>query len=361
RLYGLIWKRFVASQMENAIFDTTAVDVEATVGVDGARATYLLRATGSVLRFAGFLKVAGDTDEDEDARKKLLPELAKNEPLDLERVTPEQHFTQPPPRYSEATLIKALEEEGIGRPSTYAPILSTIQDRGYVEKAEKALRPTELGTIVNDLLVEHFPGVVDVGFTAQIEEHLDQVAEGETDWVPVVKEFYDPFAQTLEKAASLMERVEIADEPSDEVCDVCGRPMVIKLGRFGKFLACSGFPECRNTRTLLTKIGVECPQCGGDLIERKTKTGRVFYGCSNYPTCNFSSWQRPIPQRCPVEGGLQTIRARGKVVCTVCGRVSDLPEPSDGEDEASADGSSQAGEAGAAPAPAAQEREPVTV
>ena len=188
------------------------------------------------------------------------------------------------------------------------------------------MRPTELGTIVNDLLVEHFPDVVDIGFTAQIEEHLDQVAEGRTDWVPVVKEFYDPFAETLEKAASMMERVEIADEPSDEVCDVCGRPMVIKLGRFGKFLACSGFPECRNTRTLLNKIGVECPQCGGDLIERKTRTGRVFFGCSNYPTCSFSSWQRPVPQRCPDCGGLQTIRAKGKLVCTQCGRTGDLSE-----------------------------------
>ena len=193
------------------------------------------------------------------------------------------------------------------------------------------MRPTELGTIVNNLLVEHFPDVVDIGFTAQIEEHLDQVAEGRTDWVPVVKEFYDPFAETLEKAASMMERVEIADEPSDEVCDVCGRPMVIKLGRFGKFLACSGFPECRNTRTLLNKIGVECPQCGGDLIERKTRTGRIFFGCSNYPTCSFSSWQRPVPQRCPDWGGLQTIRAKGKLVCTQCGRTGDLSETLDPE------------------------------
>jgi DNA topoisomerase I len=355
RLYSLIWKRFVASQMENAVFDTTTVDVGATDARDGVTDRYLLRATGSVLRFPGFLKVMGEAEEDDEGRRKLLPELAKDEALDLEKVTPEQHFTQPPPRYTEAALIKALEEEGIGRPSTYAPILSTIQDRGYVEKVEKAMRPTELGTIVNDLLVEHFPDIVDVGFTAQIEEHLDQVAEGETDWVPVVKEFYDPFAETLEKAASLMERVEIADEPSDEVCDVCGRPMVIKLGRFGKFLACSGFPECRNTRTLLNKIGVECPLCGGDLIERKTRTGRVFYGCSNYPTCSFSSWQRPVPERCPNCGGLQTVRARGKVVCTQCGRVGELSEP--GEPDGSVVGGSGAGGDGT-PAPA---REPVTV
>jgi DNA topoisomerase-1 len=353
RLYSLIWKRFVACQMENATFDTTTVDVQATAR-DGD--TYLLRATGSILRFAGFLKVMGETEEDEEQRKKLLPELERDEPLDLERVTPEQHFTQPPPRYGEATLIKALEEEGIGRPSTYAPILSTIQDRGYVERVEKSLRPTELGTIVNDLLVEHFPDVVDVKFTAQIEEHLDQVAEGESDWVPVVKEFYDPFAVTLEKAAELVEKVEIADEPSDEVCDVCGRPMVIKLGRYGKFLACSGFPECRNTRTLVTKIGVECPTCGGDLIEKKTKRGRTFYGCINYPTCTFASWQRPIAARCPVEGGFQTYASGGKIVCTVCGRTSEPPEPDDSmtvEDDAA--------DSNAAVGVAEPEREPVTV
>jgi DNA topoisomerase-1 len=371
RLYSLIWKRFIASQMENAVFDTTAVDVEGAVAAgDGAGDRYLLRATGSVLRFAGYLKVLGDADEDEDARRRLLPELSRDEPLERERITPEQHFTQPPPRYSEATLIKALEEEGIGRPSTYAPILSTVQDRGYVQKVEKVLRPTELGTIVNGLLVEHFPDVVDVGFTAQIEEHLDQVAEGQTDWVPVVKEFYDPFAETLEKAATLMERVEIADEPSDEVCDLCGRPMVIKLGRFGKFLACSGFPECRNTRTLLNKIGVACPKCGGDLIERKTRTGRTFYGCSTYPACDFSSWQRPVPERCPDCGGLQTVRARGKVVCTACGRSGDLiesGEPAVAEQEpvpgerAPADPPPDAPASPAPPAAPAEIREPVPV
>ena len=352
RLYNLIWKRFVACQMENAIFDTTSVDVRATASAD----TYLLRATGSILRFAGFLKVmdaASDGEEDEDARKKVLPELEPSEPLDLQQVTPEQHFTQPPARYTEATLIRALEEEGIGRPSTYAPILSTIQDRGYVEKAEKALRPTELGTIVNDLLVEHFPAVVDPGFTATIEEHLDQVAEGDSDWVPVVREFYDPFSRTLEQAASLMERVEIADEPSDETCEctgdcnpegphevdpitgVCGKPMVIKLGRFGKFLACSGFPQCRSTRTLLNKIGVICPKCGkGDLIERKTRRGRTFYGCSTYPACDFASWQRPVAERCPIEGGLQTIQSGGRIVCTVCGRVT---EPVESRDDGAGD------------------------
>jgi DNA topoisomerase I len=350
RLYALIWKRFVASQMENALFDTTTVDVQAKEQ-GGVNDTYMLRASGSVLRFAGFLKVMGDPDDDENGKRKLLPDLSAGEPLEMESITPEQHFTQPPPRYTEATLIKALEEEGIGRPSTYAPVISTIQDRGYVERAERALRPTELGTIVNDLLVEHFPNVVDPGFTAQIEEHLDQVADGETDWVPVVQEFYDPFSVTLEKAASMMERVEIADEPSDEVCEcdgkcgeacvaaqaeagttVCGKPMVIKLGRFGKFLACSGFPECRSTRTIVVRIGVACPLDGGDLIEKKTRKGRTFYGCINFPTCEFASWQRPVPQRCDVEGGLQVLQAGGKIACTVCGKVTERQSDDDAAD-----------------------------
>jgi len=354
RLYALIWKRFVASQMESALFDTTTADVTAKEqGV--ASDTYLLRASGSVQRFAGFLKVMADSEEDEDGKRKLLPDLSANEPLALEQITPDQHFTQPPPRFTEATLIKSLEEEGIGRPSTYAPILSTIVDRGYVEKHERALRPTDLGTIVNDLLVEHFPDVVDPGFTAQIEEHLDEVAEGNTDWVPVVQEFYDPFSKDLEKAASMMERVEIADEPSDETCEctgacgeacaqtqaadgttVCGKPMVNKLGRFGKFLACSGFPDCRNTRTMVIRIGVACPKCAGDLIEKKTRKGRTFFGCINYKSggegCDFAVWQRPVPQPCEVEGGLQVLQAGGKIACTVCGRVIERQADAGGTD-----------------------------
>ena len=340
RLYTLIWRRFVASQMENAVFDTVAADVSAKDGAD----TYLLRANGSTLKFAGFLKVTGETDDEDDGRKKL-PELTAGEALNLESVTPEQHFTQPPPRFTEATLIRALEEDGIGRPSTYAPIITTIQDRGYVERVERTLRPTDLGKIVNDLLVEHFPDVVDPSFTAQIEEHLDQVADGEQEWVPVVQEFYTPFAKDLEQAASLMERVEIADEPTDEVCDcagtcgdaclaaqaeagttVCGKPMVIKLGRFGKFLACSGFPDCRSTRTMVVRIGVTCPKCGSDLIEKKTRKGRTFYGCMAYPACDFASWQRPVPERCTIEGGLQVLQAGGRIACTICGRVTERNE-----------------------------------
>ena len=348
RLYSLVWKRFVASQMASAMYDTVAVDVQARPeGVaEGGSPTYLLRANGSILRFAGYLKVldavAGEGDEP-DKRSKMLPEVAVGEVLSLQSVEGTQHFTQPPPRYSEATLIKGLEEDGIGRPSTYAPILSTIQDREYVKRVERVLRPTELGMIVNDLLVEHFPDVVDSGFTAHIEGQLDQVADGEGDWVPVVQQFYEPFALNLEKARDLMERVEIADEPSDETCDLCERPMVVKTGRYGKFLACSGFPECRNTRTLVTRIGVACPDCGGDLLERKSRRGRTFFGCINYPTCNFASWQRPVPEPCPVDGKLQVIQAGGKVVCTVCKNVTErarqeedlLVDP--GEDEGAPD------------------------
>ena len=359
RLYGLIWRRFVASQMENALFDTTAVDVTATDGAD----TYLLRASGSTLRFPGYLKAVGEQDEEEDARKKL-PDLDSGDALALDAVLPEQHFTQPPPRFTEATLIRSLEEEGIGRPSTYAPIISTILDRRYVERVERALRPSELGYIVNDLLVEHFPDIVDPTFTAQIEEHLDSIAEGQSEWQPVVQEFYEPFARDLEKAASLVEKVEIADEPTDETCECsgtcsescaqaltadsresCGRPMVIKLGRFGKFLACSGFPECRSTRTMVTRIDVICPKCGGDLIEKKTRRGRTFYGCSNYPNCDFASWQRPIAERCSVEGGLQVMQAGGKVACTICGRVTERNEDGEGAPEETP----------------AEEREPVAV
>jgi DNA topoisomerase-1 len=343
RLYSLIWKRFVASQMMGATYDTVAVDVEARpddVAEDGSP-IYTLRANGSILRFAGFLKVLDAVEgdgEEADKRSKLLPEVTVGEVLSLQNVDGTQHFTQPPPRFSEATLIKALEEDGIGRPSTYAPILSTIQEREYVKRIERVLRPTELGKIVNDLLVEHFPDVVDSGFTAQIEEQLDQVADGVGDWVPVVDQFFKPFAENLEKARDLMERVEIADEPSDETCDLCERPMVIKTGRYGKFLACSGFPECRNTRTLVTRIGVSCPECGGDLLERKSRRGRIFYGCITYPTCTFASWQRPVPEPCPVDGKIQTIQAGGKVVCTVCGHVTirvrqeeDLPVDSVGD------------------------------
>ena len=322
KLYDLIWKRFVACQMASARYEVTTVDVEAK-GTQ-SRGDYLFRATGSLVVFPGFLALyregRDDEEQDEDIQKPL-PELAKGEDLQLVRLLGDQHFTQPPPRYSEATLVKALEEKGIGRPSTYAPTLSTIQDRGYVERMAKQLRPTELGRIVNDLLVENFPEVIDVDFTANMEEKLDEVASGERPWVPVIREFYQPFRQDLDKAGESIERVKIEPEPTDELCEKCGRPMVIRMGRFGKFMGCSGFPECRNAKPLLKKIGVACPECGADLVERQTKAHRTFYGCSRYPECKWTSWQKPVPEPCPKCGGLMVEVGKGGPRCIRCSPV----------------------------------------
>jgi DNA topoisomerase-1 len=325
RLYELIWKRMVASQMAAAIFDTTTVDIRASVDESTA---YLFRASGSVMRFAGFISVysEGKDDETDDGTKKPLPPLIIGEDLDLTKLLPQQHFTQPPPRYTEATLIKALEEQGIGRPSTYAPILSTIQERNYVVKVERRFQPTELGEIVNDLLVEHFPDIVDVGFTAQMEEELDDIAAGEKKIEPVLSRFYGPFEKTLDAASATIEKVKIADEPAGEDCDKCGRPMVIKLGRYGKFIACSGFPECRNAKPLLIKTGAACPSCGGDLVQKKTKGRRTFYGCSRYPECTFTTWNRPIAQPCPTCGGLMIQDSNRRIKCTKCGYASATEE-----------------------------------
>ncbi len=322
KLYDLIWKRFVACQMASVRYEVTTVDV-------GARGTqskgdYLFRATGSLVVFPGFLSLyregRDDEEQDEDAQKPL-PELSQGEDLQLLRLLSDQHFTQPPPRYSEATLVKALEEKGIGRPSTYAPTLSTIQERGYVERVEKRLRPTELGRIVNDLLVENFPEVIDVDFTANMEEKLDEVASGDRPWVPVIREFYQPFHQDLEKAGESIERVKMEPEPTDELCEKCGRPMVIRMGRYGKFMGCSGFPECRNAKPLLKKIGVACPECAADLVERQTKTRRTFYGCSRYPECKWTSWQKPVPEPCPQCGGLMVEVGKGGPRCIRCSPV----------------------------------------
>jgi DNA topoisomerase-1 len=333
KLYDLIWKRFVASQMASAIFDTTAVDISANSrqqsAISGQPPDYLFRANGSILKFKGFLAVYKEgkdepTDPD-DEMNRVLPPLAPQEPLDLLGIYPEQHFTQPPPRYTEATLIKALEEKGIGRPSTYAPILSTIQERGYIERMpDKRLKPTDLGFIVNDLLVKHFPNEVDVGFTAQMEERLDQVAEGEQDWVQVLRDFYAPFKQTLDRAAIEMPNVTLEAEKTDEVCDKCGAPMVIKRGRFGKFLACSRFPACKNTRNLSASggsanTGVTCPECKqGQILERKSKRGRIFYSCNRYPACKFALWDKPVSTPCPRCGSLMTLKGKNGVKCTQC-------------------------------------------
>jgi DNA topoisomerase-1 len=337
RLYDLIWKRFIASQMEGAVFDVTTVEVGAhrdwriapavsQIALDEryTNPPYLFRATGSVVKFMGFLAVYEENSEngnknDDEVVGKILPPLSEGEVVDLLRLLPEQHFTEPPPRYSEATLVKALEENGIGRPSTYAPTLSTITSRGYVEVKEKRLHPTEIGFVVNDLLVAHFPEVVDLGFTAQMEEELDEIADGTKEWTPVLRDFYTPFSQSLQKAEALMPNVKVEDEPTGEVCELCGSPLVVKRGRFGKFISCSNYPTCKRKATpFLIKIGVACPKDGGALLERKTKRGRIFYGCANYPHCDFTSWNRPVAQRCPKDGALMVVASKGKVKCTVC-------------------------------------------
>ncbi len=333
KLYDLIWKRFVASQMASAVFDTTAVDIEAKSPVASSQSSeqpvqsptahlqspiYLFRANGSILKFAGYLAVygrsVGDEDEEDDSDKRLPP-LEKNEPLDLLGIYPEQHFTEPPPRYTEATLIKALEQHGIGRPSTYAPIMSNIQERGYIEQIEnRRLKPTELGFVVNDLLVAHFSDIVDLGFTAQMEEKLDAVEEGKQDWVKLLRDFYDPFKQTLDRAAEQMPITRLEDEKTDVLCDICGSPMVIKHGKFGKFLSCSRFPTCKGMKPLTT--GVRCPKCKeGEVRERKSKKGRIFYGCSRYPQCDFVSWDKPLLEPCPNCGGLLVQSSRNVVRC----------------------------------------------
>ncbi len=329
RLYQLIWQRFLASQMRPALLDNTAVDIAAGRAAElaaGADAPFVFRATGSVIRFPGFMAVyqAGRDDGDADELDKgALPALDEGEVLDLRRLIPLQHFTQPPPRYTEASLVKALEEQGIGRPSTYAPTIGTLVARAYVVAEEKKLHPTELGMVVNDLLVEHFPNLFDVGFTSRMEGELDEIAAGERAWVPTLRAFYDPFTVTLQQAERTMERVRIKDEPSDEVCEKCGRPMVIKLGKFGKFLACSGFPECRNSRPLLQRIGMPCPTCHeGEIVERRSKKGRTFFGCERYPACDFVSWNRPIDTPCPRCGSPYMVEAgrKGQVKCPACGQ-----------------------------------------
>lgn len=333
RLYDLIWKRMVASQMEDAIFDSTSV----RIGAAGKTAEYEFRANGSVLKFAGFralyMEDFDDRSEGDDENDKTLPHLDQGEPLDCLKLTPKQHFTQPPPRFTEASLVKALEEEGIGRPSTYAPTLSTLMDRDYVLKDQGRFKPTKLGTAVTGLLTQHFPDIMDVGFTARVESDLDEIAEGAKQWTPVLKEFYDPFDEAIETAMKEAERVprDQIDEETDEVCDACGRPMVIKSGRFGRFLSCSGFPECKTSQPLLQRVGVECPECGSDLVQRRQRKGgrgrnKIFYGCSNYPECTFASNQRPLPQPCPECTGMLVASGRTNCRCTACGHKGPVPE-----------------------------------
>ncbi|EIJ81511.1 DNA topoisomerase I [Bacillus methanolicus PB1] len=293
RLYKLIWERFVASQMAPAVMDTMSVDLE--------NGNVLFRATGSKIKFSGFMKVYVEgTDDQTEEKENMLPELAERDEVLKTDIEPKQHFTQPPPRYTEARLVKTLEELGIGRPSTYAPTLDTIQKRGYVSLDNKRFVPTELGEIVLDLILEFFPDILDVEFTAKMEKDLDDIEVGKVKWVKIIDEFYRDFATHLEKAEQEMEKVEIKDEPAGEDCDECGNPMVYKMGRFGKFMACSNFPDCRNTKPIVKEIGVKCPKCKeGNIIERKSKKRRVFYGCDRFPECDFISWDKPLPRSCP--------------------------------------------------------------
>ena len=295
KLYNLIWRRFVASFMTPAIFDTVRVDILAS--------QYIFRATGSNLKFKGFYAV-WSREEDE----KLLPVMKVNEPLDYHGLKPEQHFTQPPPRFSEASLIKELEEQGIGRPSTYVPIISTIQDRGYVDQEQRRFVPTWLGETINEVMNKHFPEIVDTGFTAAMERKLDDVEDGRRSWIEFLSTFYTDFKSTMEKAEAEMDRVQKPLEEMDEQCPDCERNLVIRTGRFGRFVSCSGFPECKYRRSVVNKTGALCPQCGGDVVERKTRQKKkIFYGCSNYPTCNFAIWEKPVPDLCPNCGGLMVI------------------------------------------------------
>ena len=326
RLYKLVWERFLASQMASAVLDTMTVDLHS--------GSVVFRATGSKLKFPGFMKVYVEGNDDGTTEEdKFLPPLAAGDKAEQEEIEPKQHFTQPPPRYTEARLVKTLEELGIGRPSTYAPTLETIQKRGYVAIEEKKFMPTELGDLVIQLMEEFFPEILDAEFTAHMEGDLDHVEEGNEDWVKVLASFYTSFEKRLEVAEEEMKEIEIQDEVSDEICEKCGKHLVYKMGRFGKFLACSGFPDCRNTKPIIKEIGVGCPQCNeGKVIERRSKKGRIFYGCDRYPECEYVSWDKPSSKPCPscsspmVE---KRNRSGGKLKCTSCDHTEELPEDQD--------------------------------
>ena len=320
KLYRLIWQRFVASQMEAAVYNTLQVEVSARTHEHD----YLLRASGSDVKFAGFLVVYEeakneDVKADEDEENVRIPAgIAEGQRQELIRLIPEQHFTQPPPRYSEASLVQALEEDGIGRPSTYAPTISTIQQRGYVLREEKRLIPTEIGMQVNDLMTQYFADIVDYQFTARMEEDLDMIASGQAEWTEVMHEFYHPFAEDLKKAQAEMPVTKSGPEPIGRICPEDGGELVIRYGRFGKFISCSNFPTCRYTEPWLEKIGIRCPKDGGELVERKTRKGRTFYGCENYPNCDFTSWKRPLKIPCPKCSGLLVIANKREAQCTNC-------------------------------------------
>jgi DNA topoisomerase-1 len=348
RLYRLIWERFIASQMAPAVFDQTTVDIAATE-------RFTFRATGSVLKFAGFTAVyeegtdaatgsadAAPTLTQAEKARPILPKMNEGDVLDPKAIEPKQHFTEPPPRYTEATLVRALEENGIGRPSTYSAIVETIQARGYVEQLERRFAPTEIGEAVNDLLVEHFKEIVDLKFTALMEGKLDALAETGGDWAATAKvlgEFYEGFSRELAEAERKLPKYEQRDEPTDEVCVNCGKPMVIKTGRFGRFMSCAGYPECKTTKPILKDTGVKCPKDGGMIAERKSRKGRTFYGCANYPACDFVSWDKVAPQPCAVCGDYVVEKTkRGGAVTYICHtdrqHATGLGTPGDADDEA---------------------------
>jgi len=322
KLYDLIWRRFIACQMSQAIFDATVIDIEA--------GKYTFRSTGQILKFDGFLKIYPMKFEEKE-----LPTMEENEILKLIKLLPSQHFTQPPPRYSEATLIKTLEQEGIGRPSTYAPILSTIQDRNYIEKDEnKKFRPTEIGIVVNDLLVAHFPKIVDIKFTAGIEEDLDKIALGQKKWVPLLKEFYAPFEENLKKKYLEVSKKDITEKPTEKICPKCKAPLLIRLGKYGRFYACSKFPKCKYTESLeKNTLGVKCPKCQkveedksssspfagareGKIVEKRTKKRKIFYGCNQWPKCDFALWDKPTGEKCPKCKSLLVETKRRQIKCS---------------------------------------------
>ena len=294
RLYTLIWQRFAACQMTAAVYDTVSAQIEA--------GDYQLRAHGSKIKFKGYTVVYAGAESSKKEKDTILPELSAGDMLSLTALDPEQHFTEPPPRYNDASLVKALEDMEIGRPSTYAPIIETIQKRGYVERREKQFRPTELGFIVTDMLGEYFKDIVDAKFTANLEGELDEVADGSLNKNELLQKFYTPFDETLKKAEEIIGTVDLPEEITDIPCDKCGRMMVVKQGRFGKFLACPGFPECRNAKPLLRDTGVQCPKCGGKIVERKSRRGRAFYGCGRYPDCDYTTWDEPQQETCKVCG-----------------------------------------------------------
>ena len=308
KLYRLIWSRFMASQMADCIQDTVSASITA--------GDYLFRASGFRVSFDGFTALYEESTDDKQKKETALPPLEEGQTLKLRSLTADQKFTQPPPLYTEATLIHALEENGIGRPSTYAPIITTIVDRGYVEKEQKKLKTTPLGQAVNTVMMEQFPNIVDVKFSADMEKKLDIVEAGKADWVKTIDDFYQGFAKSLEEAEKNMEgkRVKVEDIPTDEICEKCGRPMVIKSGRYGKFVACSGFPECRNAHPLIKDTGGICPECGGHMLVRKSAKGRIYYGCSNYPKCNFMTWDEPVPEKCP-QCGQTLFKKKGQLYC----------------------------------------------